>query len=326
MKIQIRVLFLMILAVFILHPVSFSQICPTYLKRNNGNNTPSNCGSTVGIPNVSTWIKQGSFEFTVVTDELTIDKIETYNSSNSSWEVFQNNTSSPLVYNSNIWFGGYSGGSAKWICFYSSNGTQAPPAANWRFTFRLNAGSPFTCSYNINSSGTLPLTWESVFAEKQNEQSLIKWSTASEQNTKDFEIQYSTNATNWSAIGTVLAAGNSTSQRSYSFTHTSPLKNNNYNYYRILQRDLDGKFSYSKIVSIWFNEPGADVVVYPNPVEDVLNIYSATEQVVSLYNAAGSLVWKAKLPAGRNQLPVSKLSKGVYILATAELKTRVIIR
>jgi glucose dehydrogenase len=66
--------------------------------------------------------------------------------------------------------------------------------------------------------------------------------------------------------------------------------------------------------------------VYPNPVDDILNIYTATEQVVSLYNAAGSLVWKAKLPAGRNQLPVNKLSKGVYILATNQLKTRIIIR
>ena len=67
-------------------------------------------------------------------------------------------------------------------------------------------------------------------------------------------------------------------------------------------------------------------MVYPNPVEEVLTIYTSTEQVVSLYNAAGSLVWKAKLPAGRNQLPVNNFSKGVYILATNELKTRVIIR
>ena len=108
---------------------AFSQTCPTYLRRNNGNNSPSSCGSTVGIPNASTWIKQGSFEFTVVTDVLNIDKVERYNSSNSSWEIFQDNTSNPLVYNSSIWFGGYSGSNDKWICFYSPDGTQAPPAA-----------------------------------------------------------------------------------------------------------------------------------------------------------------------------------------------------
>ena len=191
-------------------------------------------------------------------------------------------------------------------------------------TYTVLSGCTATKTVTIDAN--LPVVWGLITLSKVNGNVEIDWSTASEQNTKDFEIQYSTNTINWSSIGTVLAAGNSSYPKNYSFIHTSPLKNNNYNYYRILQRDLDGKFSYSKIVSILFNEPGPDVVVYPNPVEEVLTIYTSTEQVVSLYNAAGSLVWKAKLPAGRNQLPVNKFSKGVYILATNELKTRVIIR
>jgi hypothetical protein len=191
------------------------------------------------------------------------------------------------------------------------------------FTGYTGTFSPFTL-WDANT--TLPVTWLSFTASKVQEKVLLSWVTGTEINTKNFEIQYSTNTTDWSPIGTVLAAGNSSTQRNYSFVHTSPLKNNNYNYYRILQRDLDGKFSYSKIVSILFDEPGPEVVVYPNPVDDVLTIYTSTEQVVSLYNAAGSLVWKAKLPAGRNQLPVNKFSKGVYILATDQLITKVIIR
>ena len=128
---RVSVFFVLIFITLAIGNTAFSQTCPTYLKRNNGNNSPSSCGSTVGIPNASTWIKQGSFEFTVVTDVLNIDKVERYNSSNSSWEIFQDNTSNPLVYNSSIWFGGYSGSNDKWICFYSPDGTQAPPAANW---------------------------------------------------------------------------------------------------------------------------------------------------------------------------------------------------
>jgi Secretion system C-terminal sorting domain len=178
-----------------------------------------------------------------------------------------------------------------------------------------------------DNNGTLPVTWQSFTGTKIQERVLLSWVTGIEVNTKDFEVQHSLNTVDWSTLGTLLAAGNSTVACNYSFTHTTPVKAVNvYNYYRILQRDLDGKFSYSKIVSILFNEPGPEVVVYPNPVDDILNIYTATEQVVSLYNAAGSLVWKAKLPAGRNQLPVNKLSKGVYILATNQLKTRIIIR
>ncbi len=305
---------------------AYSQTCPTYLKRNNGNNQPENCGSFAGIPTVGTWQKQGSFEFTGVSATLSIDKVETYNSGTSSWEIFQDNTVTPRVYNSNIWFGAYSGDPDRWVCFYSPNGTQSPPAANWRFTFMPTAGSTFTCSYNINSSGTLPVTWETVSAEKQNGQSVLRWSTASEQNTKDFVVQHSLNTTDWSALSTIPAAGNSTTTRNYSYVHQNPLKGINYNYYRILQRDLDDKFSYSKIVSIVFNEPGADLQVYPNPAEDVVTVFISEEQEVSLLNAAGALVWKSKLPAGRTQLPLVKFSSGLYFLKTKTQTIKLLIK
>lgn len=184
-----------------------------------------------------------------------------------------------------------------------------------------------TRTFNLfNNSGTLPVTWETISAQKQNSQVLINWSTASEQNTKDFEVQYSTNTTNWDAIGTIKAAGNSSATRNYSFTHQTPLKNSAYNYYRILQRDLDGKFSYSKIVSIIFSEPGPDMSVYPNPVSDVLTVYLSESKLVRLINAAGAIVWQSNLPAGRNQISVSQYSKGVYVLTAGGQSNRVIIQ
>ena len=42
-------------------------------------------------------------------------------------------------------------------------------------------------------------------------------------------------------------------------------------YYRLKQVDKDGKFTYSQIVSVVFNDENI-FVVYPNPVKDVLNI------------------------------------------------------
>ena len=58
-----------------------------------------------------------------------------------------------------------------------------------------------------------PVTWQSFTAEKQGSASLLKWSTGSEQNTKDFEVQHSTNTVSWTPLGTVAAAGNSTTTR-----------------------------------------------------------------------------------------------------------------
>lgn len=302
-----------------------SQTCPTYVKRNNGNGGGnSDCGATTGIPS-NQWDKTGSFEFSGVTENLSLLRVDKWNSSNSSWEVYQNNSSSPAIV-STFWFGSYNGVSNK-ICFYANGGGNGvPPAASWKFFFTPTGGSQFHCLYNINSDGTLPVTWETVSAEKQNGQSILRWSTASEQNTKDFVVQHSLNTTDWSSLSTIPAAGNSTTTRNYSYVHQNPLKGNNYNYYRILQRDLDDKFSYSKIVSIIFNEPGADLQVYPNPVQDQLTIFLAETQLVRLVNAAGATVWKGQLPAGRNTIPVHTFSKGVYVLTAGMQSQRVLIQ
>ena len=177
----------------------------------------------------------------------------------------------------------------------------------------------------ISAGFTLPVTWQSFTAKKQPNSIELNWSTASEQNTKDFEVQYSTNTQDWSALGAVAAAGNSSTIQQYRHIHNNPLKGNAYNYYRILQRDLDGKFSYSKIVSITFNESGSDVMIYPNPVRDIITIFLAESQQVHLLNIGGATVWKGRLAAGRNQLSVAHFPKGVYMLQTNIGPQRIII-
>lgn len=239
--------------------------------------------------------------------------------------LYQSGSNAPTG-NADIWWGGYLG-SSKSICFYSKTANvNTPASADWAITFNSSSGQQ--CTFSVGSGGavSLPVTWETVSAEKQNGQSVLRWSTASEQNTKDFVVQHSSNTTDWTSLTTIPAAGNSTTTRNYSYFHQNPLKGNNYNYYRILQRDLDGKFSYSKIVSIIFNEPGSDVQVYPNPVHDQLTVFLAETQMVRLVNAAGATVWKGQLPAGRNTIPVQTYSKGVYVLTTGTQSFRILIQ
>jgi hypothetical protein len=178
----------------------------------------------------------------------------------------------------------------------------------------------------VSSGVTLPVAWQSFTAVKQPNIVELNWSTASEQNTKDFEVQYSTNTQDWSVLGTVAAAGNSSTTKEFNFTHNSPLKGSIYNYYRIKQNDLDDKFSYSKIVSIIYNEPGPDVQLYPNPVKDIITIYLAESQQLRLVNMAGATVWQGFKTAGRTQLSVSHLPKGVYMLLTLKGPQQILIQ
>jgi lysophospholipase L1-like esterase len=98
----------------------------------------------------------------------------------------------------------------------------------------------------------------------------LSWETASEQNSQHFEIQRSADGALFTAIGTVAAAGNGTSSKSYAFTDGLP--NNGNNYYRLKMVDIDGRFKYSVVILVKSNDSKKRVNVYPNPVNDNLQI------------------------------------------------------
>lgn len=171
---------------------------------------------------------------------------------------------------------------------------------------------------------TLPLTWLSFTAKEQDKAVALNWSTAVEQNTKDFVVQHSANGGNWNTIGTVRAAGNSSTVQTYSFLHRLPVSG--VNYYRLLQRDIDERKSYSKVVTVDFDGRGQVLMVYPNPVVNgLLTVKLEREARVQVYNGAGAVVLQKQLPAGVHQLSLQQLSKGLYrIKAGAETEAFVI--
>jgi len=163
---------------------------------------------------------------------------------------------------------------------------------------------------------TLPVTWLNFTGKKLAQGVELNWSTSTEQNTKDFQVQHSINAQQWTGVGTLPAAGTSGSVRNYYFLHKGPFKNSMQHYYRILQRDLDERFSYSKVIRIEYPETKTDVVLYPNPAYKVLHINLAEYQELRLVNMQGVVVWKGVLPAGIHQIPVSNFASGAYLLQT----------
>jgi uncharacterized repeat protein (TIGR01451 family) len=91
----------------------------------------------------------------------------------------------------------------------------------------------------------------------------LTWKTATEQDTKVFEVERSTDGLHYQKIGNVMAA-NSPVGANYAFK--DPLPAAGYNYYRLKIVDEDGRFVYSTIVRI--NVRAASVLtltVYPNP-------------------------------------------------------------
>jgi len=234
--------------------------------------------------------------------------------------------------------GATSGGTGTWsssdpavATIGSSSGIVSGVAAGTTtITYSLFAGG-ITCTTTraitiTNNNGVLPVTWKSVVAEKLSDRVLVRWTTATELNTRDFEVQFSTNAIDWQPIGKVPAAGKSESPKDYSLIHQTPQKGGINNFYRILQSDLDGKSSFSKIVSIIMDAPGPEVMVFPNPASHTITLFVAESQLLRLVTTSGATVWQANLPGGRHQIPVSHLAKGVYLLLTNKGPQRIIIQ
>lgn len=182
-------------------------------------------------------------------------------------------------------------------------------------------GGRIEISYTV----VVPVTWLSFTAAKQtNGTVLLKWSTASESGSKDYVVQRSTNGTDWENLGTVDAAGNTQNESHYSFEDQAA---NNINYhYRLEQRDLDGRSSYSKIATV-----RADVnrllSINPNPVINgtaTLVLKKAAE--VTIYNSTGIVVLKRKFAAGNHPINLGRLAAGTYFLSTGEERLSFIIK
>ncbi len=120
----------------------------------------------------------------------------------------------------------------------------------------------------------LPIELMNFRVDKVNNQdALLTWATASEQNSDMFEIERSIDSRNYNLVGKVAAAGHSHDYLSYTFTDKElPVGNNSTFYYRLKLVDADGEFAFSEVRRIVFTagENELEVTVFPNPSTDGL--------------------------------------------------------
>ena len=172
----------------------------------------------------------------------------------------------------------------------------------------------------------LPLTLSEFTANREDDESYLQWQTAQEQNTRDFTIERSTDGQNYTAIGTVDAAGNSTSVRTYSFIDRTPQPNANY--YRLKQSDIDGKFTYSPVRVVNFPVAGRRLIWYSTGHASVeVDLQEGSNEYYTLSDMSGRLLRLGQLSAGKMQ--VADLPAGTYVVRiitnTGPLVTRIIL-
>lgn len=166
----------------------------------------------------------------------------------------------------------------------------------------------------------IPVHFINFFVMAERSDAKLYWSTASESNSKQFVIQRSYDGINFSGIGSVVAAGYSSSQKDYSFTDVGALLNTNKTiYYRLQQVDNDGRFILTDIRKIKGSLENS-IKLLANPVKEqatVLYTAAGNEQVtIRVADAAGhSLIQYISFVApGLNQVKINtaSLAAGSY--------------
>jgi len=157
-----------------------------------------------------------------------------------------------------------------------------------------NAGSLQTLAVTSVDCSVLPVTLVSLSATPRDNTVHLQWTTAYESNNKGFEVQRSTDGNHWSTIGFVAGVGNSTGTSHYNYSDQN-LSSGRY-YYRLKQVDLDGRFTYSAIVSVVLGSQSLYTLEqnFPNPFrgESIIR-YSLPETVrvnLAVYDIYGRLV------------------------------------
>lgn len=129
--------------------------------------------------------------------------------------------------------------------------------------------------FTVASNGTspLPVSLLSFGGKRTNDVVKLDWVTASEINSRGFEVQRSYNASEaFETIGEVKSIGNNKGTKSsYNYTDKQADLNQTI-YYRLKQMDMDGKYSYSPVVVINAAEGTETTTVYPNPFSNEFSV------------------------------------------------------
>lgn len=171
-----------------------------------------------------------------------------------------------------------------------------------------------------NKQLPLPITLVAWGGECSGKSVQLKWATASEQDNAYFTIEKSRDANDWTTIGTVPGAGNSSQMMSYSFTDDGA---QGLGYYRLRQTDINGTTTVSNTIAAGCGTDNGTAIVNAWDDGNYLNlVVSSTMDAVydlTLMDAQGKVMAthaSQVINTGSTTLRVDKrdIATGIYMV------------
>lgn len=192
---------------------------------------------------------------------------------------------------------------------------------NYNKDYLVEGTNLFNYFSQFERQSTLPVSLK-YFNGKMNSGKVdLEWSTSSEISSARFVIERGGGNYSFTEIASIEAAGNSNTNKVYSFTDSKPLVN--LNLYRIVQIDQDGTRKISEIVKVMNKNSGKfNLTVSPNPFTTKVSAFvnldkkQQVKAVVTDLNGRQVANLTRLCNEGTTELsiPVSNLGKGIYLL------------
>jgi hypothetical protein len=184
-------------------------------------------------------------------------------------------------------------------------------------------------------AASLPVELTRFNAEKLQNSVKLTWETASETNSKGFEVQRQLENGAWEPIGFVASAGSGVRQRQYEFFDKPAVKGNLY--YRLRQLDNDEAETLSSIRHVFFTPLTFQKTAkaYPNPFRGELLTVELPEAIngdfnYQLMSDAGNVMKMDRLSLNgqtdKIEILTGHLSPGIYTLLLEAGETREVFR
>ncbi|MBC7949067.1 MAG: S8 family serine peptidase [Chitinophagaceae bacterium] len=228
-----------------------------------------------------------------------------------------------------------------WLFITPTNVAKVPFDRGYYAEFKVKDFSEFWLNNGgLSTNQVLPVSLLSFTARKQsNKDVLAEWTTASEINTNRFEVEVAKGnrafqLNQFVKIGEVSSVGNSNANQHYAF---NDIENNKtgVRYYRLKMVDNDGRFTYSPVRPVVFDEE-VKWQVYPNPSQGVFNLVyqvNVGDNVsLKLFDINGKVVKQVSIPANgfvqKHIIDIHspQFAPGMYLLEAAQGENKQVFR
>jgi|GEM_PF-5134804 len=186
-----------------------------------------------------------------------------------------------------------------------------------------NLSNAATYTIPLYVGNVLPVSLVQFGAEKKsNGLVLVSWTSENEINFRNYVLERSLDGDAFAQIALVFANGTA-GTKNYSYSDDLSNVAAKKVYYRLKMIDLDGRYGYSRIVSLPLQADNAGLAVTPNPVRAQhvvlqMTLPDAAQATLSVVDNSGRVVYREtrQIARGANAIELlnAKLAAGSYIL------------